>query len=336
MNQSGTTANPTEHVERRTGGRRAWVVRLAYIAALLLAPWESTVYGDESVTHSDAGTTDGSFERVGCAGIEVVYRIADDLYCGSRPANVAAFAALRDLGVRTIISVDGAAPNVECARRFEMRYVHLPLGYDGIDPVRQQQLTQCAVFLEKPIYVHCHFGKHRAPAAAAFMMARTGRMDPADALSILKRAGTSRQYDGLYRDVLGAKPVAKDQLQDRTDSLAETTPPEGLKKAMLAINRITSDLDRIQKANWRMIAQHPDLDPKSSAVQLAEQFRELARSLAKDSQHYSPDLVSELKDTERIAWRLAGDIENADGESLSQHFATLRASCRSCHARFRD
>src|SRR5687767_8381773 len=58
--------------------------------------------------------------------------VTEKIISGAQPDDDAAFAALRDLGVRTIISVDGAAPNVELARKFGMRYVHLPIGYDGV------------------------------------------------------------------------------------------------------------------------------------------------------------------------------------------------------------
>src|SRR4051812_33660083 len=65
-------------------------------------------------------------------GIENAFRLSPRLYSGSQPEGARSFAALRDLGIRTIVTVDGSMPDVETARKFGLRYVHLPVGYDGI------------------------------------------------------------------------------------------------------------------------------------------------------------------------------------------------------------
>src|SRR5207302_1722064 len=65
-------------------------------------------------------------------GLHNVHCVADRLYSGSVPEGDAGFASLRRLGVQTAISVDGARPDVDRARRFGLRYVHIPVGYDGV------------------------------------------------------------------------------------------------------------------------------------------------------------------------------------------------------------
>src|SRR4051812_38582828 len=65
-------------------------------------------------------------------GLHNVVTYADGLYCGSVPEGKAGFATLAAIGIKTIISVDGATPEVELASKFGLRYVHLPVGYDGI------------------------------------------------------------------------------------------------------------------------------------------------------------------------------------------------------------
>ena len=52
---------------------------------------------------------------------------------GAQPEGDQAFAELKAMGIRTIISVDGATPDVERARKFGMRYVHLPIGCDNVE-----------------------------------------------------------------------------------------------------------------------------------------------------------------------------------------------------------
>src|SRR4051812_12165364 len=65
-------------------------------------------------------------------GVHNVLRLNDRLYSGSSPEGDGGFQSLQGLGVRTIITVDGARPEVERARKHGMRYVHLPIGYDGV------------------------------------------------------------------------------------------------------------------------------------------------------------------------------------------------------------
>src|SRR5262245_19658660 len=70
--------------------------------------------------------------RVEAPGLPNAYRLTDRLYSGGNPEGDAGFASLQQLGVRTVISVDGARPDVERARTYGLRYVHLPIGYDGV------------------------------------------------------------------------------------------------------------------------------------------------------------------------------------------------------------
>src|SRR5215475_14398645 len=65
-------------------------------------------------------------------GLHNVYRLTEKLLSGSSPEGDEGFASLQRLGVKTIISVDGMRPDLERAHRFGMRYVHLPIGYDGV------------------------------------------------------------------------------------------------------------------------------------------------------------------------------------------------------------
>ena len=66
-------------------------------------------------------------------GLSNVVAFHDGFYSGSAPAGDAGFDSLSSLGIKTILSVDGAMPDVELADKYGMRYVHLPIGYDGFD-----------------------------------------------------------------------------------------------------------------------------------------------------------------------------------------------------------
>ena len=95
-------------------------------------------------------------------GLPNVLRVSDKLISGGVPDGDTGFASLQTLGVQTVISVDGARPDVERARKFGLRYVHLPIGYDG---GRARSGRASARLPGRP--THRHHGKHRSLAAAA-------------------------------------------------------------------------------------------------------------------------------------------------------------------------
>src|SRR5438270_13274893 len=54
-------------------------------------------------------------EQVHVQDVENVFRLSPHLYSGGEPRGEAAFADLKALGVKTIVTVDGAQPDVETA-----------------------------------------------------------------------------------------------------------------------------------------------------------------------------------------------------------------------------
>lgn len=116
--------------------------------------------------------------------------------------------------MRTVISVDGAKPDVKLAKKYGIRYVHLPHGYDGIQEQRAREPARAVRDLEGPIFIHCHHGKHRSPAAATTACIAVGLIAPENGLSNLKAAGTSESDRGLYQSVQEAHPLDKALLDE--------------------------------------------------------------------------------------------------------------------------
>ena len=84
---------------------------------------------------------DGSLDgptRIDAAGVPNLIRLSDHIYQGAMPQGDAGFASLEKLGVKTVITVDGARPDLEDAHKHGIRYVHLPMSYDGM--TREQAL----------------------------------------------------------------------------------------------------------------------------------------------------------------------------------------------------
>ena len=61
--------------------------------------------------------------------IENIHPLTPQLISGGQPKGDVAFSKLAEMGVKTIVSVDGAKPDLELAKKHGLRYVHIPIGY---------------------------------------------------------------------------------------------------------------------------------------------------------------------------------------------------------------
>lgn len=98
--------------------------------------------------------------------VENFLQFSADVYSGGEPVEETTFSALAAIGVRTVVSVDGAMPDVAAAERNGLRYVHIPMGYDGVQADVLGSLHAVLAEAKGRFYVHCHHGVHRGPAAA--------------------------------------------------------------------------------------------------------------------------------------------------------------------------
>ncbi|HZW11399.1 MAG TPA: sulfur transferase domain-containing protein, partial [Phycisphaerales bacterium] len=131
-------------------------------------------------------------------GLHNVFAVSKGVFSGSGPESEEAFASLAAMGVQTVVSVDGARPEIELAHAHGMRYVHVPIGYDGMGPEQVLGVAKAIESMPGPVYVHCHHGKHRGPTAAAVALVALGRMTNAQAAQFMKEAGTGQSYPGLW------------------------------------------------------------------------------------------------------------------------------------------
>jgi protein tyrosine phosphatase (PTP) superfamily phosphohydrolase (DUF442 family) len=275
------------------------------------------------------------------AGIHNLYVLGTNVYSGSTPEGDAGFAALSELGVKTIISVDGARPEVDRAKKFGMRYVHLPHGYDGISTNLQAQLAKASLELDGPIYVHCHHGKHRGPTAAAILCMTKDSWDAAQAEAWLKAAGTSTNYAGLYESVRKFKKPTAEQLQSLPSDLPEVATVSGLVESMVAIDNTWEHLKAIRAAGYQAPKNHPDMQPANEAVILWEHYREAQR--LRDSSDHGADFIERLKSAEaevKTAENLLRDFASSPGPEirarLDASFDAVAKSCSACHKAHRD
>jgi protein tyrosine phosphatase (PTP) superfamily phosphohydrolase (DUF442 family) len=273
-------------------------------------------------------------------GLHNVVAYGPGLWSGSVPEGDAGFATLRAWGVRTVISVDGAEPDLARAQAAGIRYVHLPIGYNGFDEARKLELARAVHDLPGPIYVHCHHGKHRSAGAAATVAVALGLMGTEQAIARMHVSGTAPGYKGLYACAAGAQPLSDAQLREARVDVPAVTRPNGFVAAMVSIDEELDHLKAIEAAGWSIPADHPDLVPVAVAGAIADHFRLLQDDKESKArpQAFRDMLAAAARDAQAIEDVLATppSTDGARAAALAAPMRALAASCKDCHVRYRD
>ncbi|MFN9625433.1 MAG: hypothetical protein ACK6AT_04100 [Planctomycetota bacterium] len=267
------------------------------------------------------------------------------LISGGLPESEQAFQELKQLGVKTIISVDGVKPDVQMAQRYGMRYVHIPHGYDGISESTLGKLTKAVSELPGPIYIHCHHGKHRSPTAAAAVCIARGSIELNQALRILELAGTNPSYKGLFQTVRSAKRIEPNELAKLQVDFPSVCDVSPLVDSMVALDDTFSKLNKWAQAGWKSKPDPsgPSMDAAHEAVLLREHFEEMQR--LEELSKYPVEFARILKESEQAAVFIESMLNPISGEirlkpihrkALDVNWTTIRSNCTSCHQQFRD
>lgn len=264
------------------------------------------------------------------------------VFSGGQPHGPEGFRELRELGVKTIISVDGATPDLAAAQAEGIATIHLPIGYNGIDDQRAAQLAKAIRELPGPFYIQCHHGKHRSPTAAAVACVGAGLMEAADAPALLALAGTGANYRGLHRAAAEAQLLPKGVLARVPGEFPEVAELPDLAEAMVELDHRFERLGLIAEAGWVTPADHPDLSPVHEALLVSESFAELVRNA--DRQAHPDEYHELMEQSHEAATRLLSALEKPGGQPLDDStrkdldalFAPIAEGCKSCHQQWRD
>ena len=264
-------------------------------------------------------------------GIENFYQLNERVYSGSAPEGEAGFAALQARGIKTIITVDGATPDVVTARKYGLRYVHLPIGYDGISSNQAVRLVKAAQTLPGPVFVHCHHGLHRGPAGAAVICEGLGGWTPEQAVAWLQLAGTATNYAGLYASVRQFQAPSLVELRAVSADFPERSRISPLAEVMVQIDQRFDHLKLIRQADFKSPPGNPDLDPGNEALQLEELFKELRRNPTTDRR--GKEFGEFLRRAEQASGALRVEMKSSgvvltDAEAA---FRRLGEACNACH-----
>ena len=174
------------------------------------------------------------------AGLGRVVNVGRGVYAGPQPDD---WAATRTFDA--VVCVDSLPPETDADVRFG------PTPYSGLSDAAKAVLASA----EGRVYVHCHHGRHRGPAAAVWLARRRG-LDDESAKKRLTLAGTGEQFPGLWRDALGTTEV-----------------PLGAAEPASVIRRSMAEIDRLYD---------PDRLTDERRTLIAEAFREAARDRSID------------------------------------------------------
>ncbi|MFG0306217.1 MAG: beta-lactamase hydrolase domain-containing protein [Phycisphaerales bacterium JB040] len=275
-------------------------------------------------------------------GVHNVLVMAPGVVSGSLPEGDDGFASLASLGVRTVISVDAAPVDLETAGAHGLRYVHIPVEYAGISAGQAEALAVALRDVEGPVFIHCHHGKHRGPAAAATALVQTGRLTHEQGLDRLRVAGTSPKYPGLFRCVENAIVYDDESLGGLVAELPAQAVVSSMASGMATVDRATERLQLVKENGWEVPADHPDLAPVALAATIEQALRSLAD--LPDAGHTPPfedrgeaaRFVRAMIESASFASELESAVSNTDWPSADLAWDRLQASCNDCHTGYRN
>ena len=248
------------------------------------------------------------------------HRLSDRISCSAEPVGAKTFAALAKEGVKTIVSVDGAVPDVKEAERHGLRYVHLPIGYDGMPKATVVSLNNLLKEDSGRILIHCHHGKHRGPTAAVIACMIEGTMTRAKALQTLHAVGTGAEYPGLWRDVRSFTSVPQNVAAAPLKSKADMDP---FTADMVAIDHAFDALTKSNHLN------------RETTTLLVEGFTEAVRHTPGKFENRT-EFSKALNHAKKESIDLKSAVASDGPDALKAKLSALKNACTQCHQRFRN
>lgn len=157
-----------------------------------------------------AATGAGADDAAPSVPIENFAEVADGLYRGAQP-DAAGFAALHDLGVRTVMNFREKHSDRALAEKAGLSVVEIPLHafLESDPPTDEEVRTFFDTVLDpakRPVFVHCAYGKDRTGTMCALYRIEVDGWTPQKAFEEMQRYGFHEAYTDLRKFVLGYTP----------------------------------------------------------------------------------------------------------------------------------
>ncbi len=271
-------------------------------------------------------------------------QVSSKIFIGPSPESRADFEFLKSQNVSSIISVDGAQPRLELAGGFDIKYAHVPIGYDGIKRKHLLKIAKVYQGVEEKLFIHCHKGHHRGPAAAACLLVAAEEISKENGLKLMKRAGTSTEYKGLYSAILSATAITQKELSNTAMPPAFRKPSDRI-QSMKLMEKHLENLDEFNKNGFNPISNKPDLSLEHESLLLHQAYKEFSRikeeqTAKKDGNiHYSRLIKNGIRLTKKL-YDSVRVSENGEEIELSQSpreiLESIKNNCSQCHKKFRN
>jgi protein tyrosine phosphatase (PTP) superfamily phosphohydrolase (DUF442 family) len=285
--------------------------------------------------HPAVNTNPGPLEALSIGDIKNVLKWNEHVYSGSCPYGDLGFKSLAAKGIKTIITVDGAKPDLKLAKKYGIRYVHIPIEYSGIARQDALKIIRAVRDLPGPVFIHCHHGIHRGPAAAALaVIATSDNFDNKQGEASLKQAGTGANYKGLWSVVRDFQKPNKEEIDTADNTFPESTEAAPMSQAMVNIDNRWEHLRDAKVIGWKVSEKHPDIEPAHEALLLQEAYHELNRSPQMHT--YPEDFKRMMKEAEKAASDLQKALRAKDNAAAATAFDAVKNSCSDCHKVYRD
>ena len=310
----------------------------ALAASFLFATVLATACQSHGGTHHDhapvAPPPIGADQAVHLPGLHNVVTYADRYVGGGQPEGREGLETLAAMGIKTVISVDGAKPDAELAAKLGMTYVHLPISYDTITKDRQQELAQAIASCEGPIYLHCHHGKHRSAAALGSALVLCGTLTPDVAQQRMQVSGTAKEYTGLWKVVADGKPLDSAHLKVDPKSFPSVSKVSGMVATMTEIDNVFDNVKVANKAEWTVPKDHPDLVPQKETKRLAALFAQIAKE--PDCAKFGAEFAAKMERSVAASKALDEALLANDLTTAKAQYLLIEKGCKECHKAHRD
>ena len=274
-------------------------------------------------------------------GIDNVFRLSPSIVSGAEPTGPAALERLAAMGIKTVLSVDGKAPDVTTARALGMRYVHVPIQYTGVTRAELLRIAKTFRELPKPMFVHCFHGRHRGPAAAAVGRVLIDGVSREQAIAEMRQwCGTAGKYQGLYDAVATGNLPTVEETKQLDWGFDEVKRVSGVRAGMVRLTRSFDHVKALSKLDFAVDPDHPDLDAVNEATQVVQLLRDTnaiddPRVKRKD---YAEWMDQSLEHGDALIAALRDVRANEDGalERANRHLRVVKNLCSTCHHVYRN
>ncbi len=263
-----------------------------------------------------------------------VYRLSDSIISGGEPHGEEALKRISEMGVKTILSVDGKVPDQETAAKYGMRYVHVPIHYSGISEDELLRISKVFREMEGPFFVHCFHGKHRGPAGAAVGRLVLDGVSRGQALAEMRQwCGTAAHYPGLYAVIAtGEIPSVEESGAYDWEFPAEHRLSD-FREVMVDSARTWDNLKLLYANEWKPDPEHPDLDAVNESEKIAQQMTQCAAmDSVKDKPQDFRDWMNESSKGAHVLAESLRGYSKGNAEALDHANAAFKKLVRTAKA----